>query len=543
MKLENIFNGYSERISSLSSYFFITSFVLNRNKFKEFSNEEFFNLTIQFLLYIFHKCINRETCLKEDLSSMLEEIIIKVYKKKLDSKELDELTAYFINGLTNNGKVYDFTYYNFDKQKNDVYTVQLITTTGIKLPNGNYVLKYELTIEGYRLLLATKEYDDLIQMQTSQIIAKIRIEKGDYSGAKQEINKILNSLFIECKKIDNYIKNIRNDIFYIKKESYVKIFRNALDILVEEIEKYDELKLFIQNLIVDKEALIDKNSDDNIKKINKELNLLKELIQNINTIRNQTNELMMRIQNFRKEYDDILFNVLKNTMVSKFNFKEVILDKVESENLDLNNLSELYKGLFLPKLNNLFYIDAPYKEQKVNSDKEKKIINDDWDEINEEEKERKQKELETIEEYYYYVVKKIMEYFLKKETFTLKEFLNFYLINNKTEYKQITANCFLFRNIFLNLVNIKEFSISKIKNDLSKIVFSQTKEFQIERLIERLLHDSSNNDYNNLSISIIQSDEFITINTEINEINNETRQITMPNIIFKSINDKKNTTL
>lgn len=92
------------------------------------------------------------------------------------------------------------------------------------------------------MLLSTKEYDELFQIQISQMIAKLRIEKGDYQGAKEDIYDIINTLEIHQQKIDNYIKIIKVNILYIKEEKYSTVIDTTVETLLEEMDKYEELK-------------------------------------------------------------------------------------------------------------------------------------------------------------------------------------------------------------------------------------------------------------------------------------------------------------
>lgn len=538
MDVSKILKGYTNRVSTISSYYFLVSIFINRNKFKEFTNEEFFNMTMQLLCYIFEKSLKRENCIKDDIIYFIEELNLVVYKKDIDKDYINELVSYLINGLTNSGKPFGFNYFKFENDKQDIFYVKLIQDEVINTSDG-MILSYSLTTEGYRLLLSTKEYDEIFQIQVNQMIAKLRIEKGDYAGAKNDIQDIIQILNIQQQNINNYLKAVKSDIYYIKKEKFIDLISNSIKVLTGEMDKYDELKKNIQQLIKDKEEFLSEDNfeqsseeNNNILKIQKQLILMRDLIDGINEAKKHASSLLNRIQDFRIEYDDILEKLLRSSTLSKFNFNEVFLNQIENDDLNLDSLTRLYKSLFKPKVENIFYIDTPYKEQKIlseNEDFENIEIEDEWILI---EDTRKQEIIDYNESYHFVVINEIVNYGLKHDNFTLKEFLNYNIKSHQENYIKITKNSGLLRDIILNLTTLKNISISKLKHDLTNATFSQSKEMQIERVFERILRE--NNKVEDLfgSMSISQLSEEISINTEIDLLDMTSVKLTTPNISF-----------
>lgn len=538
MELNQVLKGYSNRVPTISSYYFLTTAFSSRNKFKEFSNEEFFNMVIQLLLFIFSKTLKRQDCLKEDLEEFITELNFKIYKKKLTQKELSELTGYITNGLKNNGKDMMFEFYNPETEDVETYKIGLLKHTNIKNSTGGYILSYSLTTEALKLLLSTKEYDEMYQIQVGQMMAKLRIENGDYSGAKEEIQNIINTLNIQQQSITNYLKCVKNDIYYSQKEKFVDILSDSMKVLTNEMDNYDFLKNEVLELIKDKEEFLTNDVDkknDNISKIQNEISLMKELIDGINIAKNESINLMNHIQNFRVEYDDILYKMLKNGISSKFNFNDIVLGNIERSTVNVDNLHNLYKSLFLPKLNEVFYIDTPYQEQKLLTvTKEVNIeINNDWDEIDTKRKELENKLIMENEDYYYFFIRELITFAIKNNSFTLKDFLNSFIKSNQTVYMELTKSSMLLRNLILTLVNDKELNLNKIKNSLNKTTFSQSKEIQFERIFERLLNEDDSLDDKFENLYTTQLSEDITINTEIDLMEMSSNRLTIPNILFE----------
>ena len=173
LDMTRILGGYEKRVNVIGSYFLISSIVNNRKKFQEFSNVEFYNLLIQILCFIFERSLRRKRCFKENIKSFIEEVNILAYKKPLTNDYLDELTKFTIKHLTNKGKTFAFPYYNNEKEDITNGYIKIIEDTDVIVNKENRIT-YSLTPEGYRLLLSTKEIDELYQDLKMMIMKALR---------------------------------------------------------------------------------------------------------------------------------------------------------------------------------------------------------------------------------------------------------------------------------------------------------------------------------------------------------------------------------
>lgn len=538
MSFDKILHNYSSRIPTLSAYYFLVSNITDKQIFSKnygFNQEEAFNLTMEFLLFIFHKSIKREHCLKEDLISFIEELNLRVYKKDLSCEKINALVGDLINNLANKGKVYNFTYFNHDTKTIEQHPVRLLVTKDIKQPNGSYVLSYNLTTECYKLLLTTKEYDDIFGIKVHQIVARLRIQEGNFLAAKGELQDIIYKLNIQHQSIDEYLKAIKGDVYYSRISKFTDLFSNSLSTLEEEMTKYEELGEIVNGLIQDKETYVnDAHSDERIKEIRNAISQLKDLVIGIREVKIHTSNLIDRIQKFRIEYNEIFDQMLKSITISKFDFKDVILGNIESNNVNIENLSKLYSSLFLPKIPNIFYLDTPYKEQRIIKDNLNKDVevDDDWYELDKTQEIEKQQRIEFNESFYYNFMKYLFLYGEKHTVFTLKEFLNYYISEKRSIYMDLTSDSKLLRDLLLNLVGIENVELSKVKEDLNKTTFTQMEEFQIERIIELMIQDINDLDYRFKELHIDDLDYTITINTEIDLKEWHCETITVPDLKF-----------
>jgi len=536
--MSKILGGYGKRVNVIGSYYLISSIVNNRRKFQDFTNVEFYNLLVQILCFIFEKSLRRKHCFKENIKSFVEEINILAYKKSLTNEQLDELTMFVIKNLTNKGKTFSFEYY--DNEKNDITNgyIKIVEDTDVVVNKENRIT-YSLTPEGYRLLLSTKEIDELYQIKISQILAQIRLQNDDYAGAKEDIYDIINNLEVQYQKIDGFMKIIRNNIFHVSEVKYSDIIDQTLNVLLEEMDKYEELRGTTLLKIKDKEDYLgdlEKNMEEKAKLLRNQLIQLKDLIIGINLAKTANSDLISRVQSFREEYSDILEKLLRTPILKKFNFKEEILNKLEENSDFLLPLRDLYTPLFKTSLPNIFSINIPYLEQTpLKKETNKEDIVQDTDDFTIVLNEEKEKRIQDCQNYYYSFVNILLNYASLNENFTLKEFLNYLLKNDTSSYIEITRDAELMRNVVMFFACQRDcIKVYKIIDMLHEITFLVDTEFVFESVVGKLYKDEHN--YIRRIESLISEkiiDDEMIINTEINIEEMTATKLELTNVKFK----------
>lgn len=540
LDMTRILGGYEKRVNVIGSYFLISSIVNNRKKFQEFSNVEFYNLLIQILCFIFERSLRRKRCFKENIKSFIEEVNILAYKKPLTNDYLDELTKFTIKHLTNKGKTFAFPYYNNEKEDITNGYIKIIEDTDVIVNKENRIT-YSLTPEGYRLLLSTKEIDELYQIKISQTLAQIRLKNDDYEGAKEDIYDIINNLEIQYQKIDGFMKIIRNNIFNTSEVKYSDIIDQTLSVLLEEMDKYEELRESTLLKIKDKEDYLDglgENLHEKAKVLRTQLIQLKDLIIGIGLAKSAASGLISRVQIFREEYSDILEKLLRMPVLKRFNFKEEILNKLEDNPEFLIPLRDIYTPLFKINLPNIFTINIPYLEQTpLKKEINKEDIIQDSHDFNIVSNEEKKKRIEDCQNYYYSFVNILFNYVELNESFTLKELLNDLLKNDTSSYMEITKDAELMRNVVMFFAYQKEgIKLYKIIKMIHEVTFSSDAEFVFENIVVRLYKDEHK--YVRRIESMISDkiiDDEMEINTEINLEEMTATKLELTNVKFKFI--------
>ena len=539
LELLHALKNYDKRVDMLASCCLLNKVTNDRQKFKEFDNVEFLNIQFQTLCFLLENSIKRKKCLKADIELFIESLDEHIYKKNLTLEQIKELAAYLIRGLTNNGKAFVFPYPVIEVGETHYKQVQLIETDTV-VEHGVDKLSYSLTMQGYHFMLATKEYDELLQIQVSQMLAKIRLSRDDYEGALNDVRDILNNLEIQRQKIDSFIKKIRSNINEIKNQSYTKIVDETYQILEEEMNRYDELKKEAIMKQQDKEKYLSSKKNLSPEKeatIHEKLIQLHEFIMGVNSAKDSASRLLTRVQRFHNEHKSILEQFLKIPVLKKFSFKKEIQERLESDVNNLDGVQRILATLFDCRVGNIFEVNVPYKEQKIldkRDNEQKRFVIDDDDLVSVEDKEKKER-IRKYEEQYLYIFKQILRFGKENNRFTLKELVKHLLEHDKNSYIEMTKDAHIFRNILLYFATLQ----NPITNEgicavLERGSTSPDTEFQVERVFEQIKFNESEllSDFEQLESNQIAEDVF-SLKTEVDLLEFTATPMEVTNIEFK----------
>lgn len=524
MNNKHVLNGYGERMQLLASMHFISEFVTNRRGYKEFDNQEFFNLVIQILCFIMDKSLKGKLCFREDIIEFVTELNEEIYKKDIEDNIIEEIVYYILKrGLRNDGYVYRFSYYDYDKADTKSVKIQLIDDEIVEF-EGSDKTNYFLTERGYKLLFSTKEYDDAFQIEISKFIAEKKIINGDYKSAQTEIEKLINLLKIQYDKIDKYILNAKKDISLIKNMKYSEVMKDTFDVLLTQQNNYLDLKRMVTKNL---ELLY--NEDINEDKIKETISDIEVVLDGLNNAIMHMKRLYDKKGEFTKQYEELINSFLFSQSSNRFDFEKSILNRIE-ENIEIiPNLKEVYKSLFKVQSPNIFSLHVPYSEQKVDL-KEVKI--DDSGRQLEDEFEVEVNYAELNNKYYLEFLNEIIRYSKDKGEFTLEEFLN-NKKENMDEYIKLTRNGKLIREICLFFSHSTGvINMEKIKNEeLKRISYIQpTKGFDILYIVSEL-NNQSTGKLPCICVEQIKGKE-ISFNTSINMEEKTALKLTIEDMRF-----------
>lgn len=437
--------------------------------------DEQLNLVYALLQYIMHKSLKEEDCTLDDMAEFLEEINLEYFKKDIKRESYVNLANFIVNDIVlNDGNMTFFRCLNPTKKEfNQVY-VQLI---GHKRTNDSNMATYYLTEEGYNLLLSTLEFEDNMSLSVQELIFKINLENKDYDKALNDVKNI----FALSKKqvqalLDNIIR-IKENIMTFTAEDYERAIQESIKVIKEQNEKFKAHQEEIERRERDLRELYSQQEDALTRE--KTVEILSK-IEKLSLIKKELSRVTYehsKIINVHFEFKDVYTKALLNSI--EYSKKEMVNIKEDLEDIIIKDLSNLdlipilTAPLFIKDINKTYNLNAcliPQKQRKVEEDtsQEVSLCLDEEEYLQEkEEKERKAKEKT---EKYKNVIKVLFKYALiKKEEFTLSDIINYLDELDSNDIDLFIPDVYILREVLIELLFMKEFTIKQLKNDLKKV--------------------------------------------------------------------------
>lgn len=490
--LDNVLSLYDSRIKVLSLNYLVNK---AKSKFTCFSDEESFSLSVQLLDFIMQQSFKAKHCFKEDMYKFMGELNKVVYKKELSSDELEEVVDDLINKLRSKGEVFHFETYNHEKGSNIEIPVRLIATNSVfKDEDDRYAITYSLTESGYRFLLGTKEYDDLLGIEVSRIIAQIKLENGDFEGTVGLVQDIKNAIHLQLRKVFECGQKLKKGLNNVKTKDYEYITKNTLEVIIKEKSEYQDLKRDVNSHIKTKEKLKTIRTDGDNSKLEKSITLLNRIGDDLSNIEKLVWDLIEAIQSLQVDYENAIMNALKVMSPKMLDFETNVLGKIEEDLSVIDRLDNLYKPLFPLSVSRIYSPLTPYFKQDKLIEEDTSSELEAFDSKTELEKEQEialNKKIASSENFFADFFEELLKFKIIKEEFTLREFFNYLITEDKATYIKVTRDTELLREIVIFLSETDKINFTSVASSLKDVDVSGTEILDIHRVVLNIINRDS----------------------------------------------------
>ena len=486
-------NNFKQRMKNVSSSALLHRSIVYKDTlsstfgFTEY--DEQVNLVYLLLRYIMDRSLKEEYCTLDDMAVFLEEINLEYFKKDINRDSYVSLANFIVNEIVlNDGNMTFFNCLNPDKKEFNKVYVQLI---GHKRTRESNMATYYLTDEGYNLLLSTFEFEDNMNLTVQELIFKTSLENKDYDKALNDVKNI----FALSKKqvqllLDNIVR-IKENIMTFTAEDYEKSIQDSIKVIKEQDDKFKAHKEEIEKRERDLRVLHLEKEDslDNEEKaeIFNKLEKLGEIKKELSKITFEHSKIINVHFEFIDVYTKAFLSSIEYSKKEMINIKEDVEDLIIKDLSNLDLIPMLMSPLYIKSINKEYNLMAsliPQKEKQsvVESSTEVSLCMDETEYLKEkEEKERKNKEKN---DRYKNVIRVLFNHGVNnKLQFKLSDILD-YLNNeeNKDNYNLLVPDIYILREVLIELLFMKEFTIEQLKKDIKKITKDSNSEFSFEPL-------------------------------------------------------------
>ena len=478
-----ILDGFNKRMEFVA----IVDSITNRKNTnmeieKMFKENQMVNLILSVLIYIMETNLTEEDVATIDnIASFLREILPLYHLEcNLNSTELKDLARYIVKDiLQNKGQIRNFSIQNYEAADEEIIDIRLISD---KLNEENEVV-YELTKQGYDFLFRTKEVDDELGFKLEELKLKMLIQKKNYKKAinsSQNIIKMLRERKLKLEQFENLFKSNLNNISGIEYENIINDMYQTLN------DGYIEMQELEVMILKSKEQI--KEEEEHVEELDeKTANAKKEIWKISSNIKKAIEiqlELLSYCKKMKKLYLEVLQDSMEYSMVKSYNFKEIILDKLENIKQDriLDVYALLLRPLFLPRKNKMLNLNICYEKQN-------KILKEEQDEYNiEQELIEKTKELEMRIERrnmtHIEVIKTLLDFSkIHREGFKFSEYVES-LQENDLFYDMINEK--LIFMVFLKLYNLQVIDLEAFQKGEDSNIGESNGEFDLAYCLKKI---------------------------------------------------------
>lgn len=526
-------NNFPKRMKHVGLYAYLFKNSMAKTTWKQYGFEDFHeqtNIIFAVLLFIMEQSLKDEPCTMDDISSFIDMVNMRSFKKHISYEQCRELGEFIVNViLGNEGKVMYFKGYDFEDEDYNSIHISFIGNKPIYIDGDVRRTSYYLTDDGYNLMLSTLEMESNMLLTIHEMIFKLHIEKASYDKAVDDVKNIFNQLRIQFQRIQEAMRKIKQNALNYSVLDYKTLLEENLDTISDTSVKFSGYRENIRERVRELEE-----QDINIKKLDKtdseNLKNLKIIEDYLGRTIDEHQQILKTHFELKSLYSKELEDLSQMTLIKRFNLRNELFDKVLYDSSYMENIEYFIRPLLNCEVDKTYNINKSIEIQKPIR---AKIINDEeeifyFDELEwQEERIEKQKAKLLL---YNNSLHTILTLAIENKGISLEEIKE----RLDEDFTILIPTVEIFKEIIVELLKNMIIDIGGLKKERSEhLLDSSSLEFQLnESILDLIDSDSSLRHIKKLSVYRAQHKEpviFENIPSEDGKI----RKIYCSNVFFE----------
>ena len=288
------------------------------------------------------------------------------------NEEERELISYIFEKLKNDGRPFEFHFFDPEDKKQKVTRVRLIEN---EIVDGT--VEYKITAEGIEFYLDTKEIKDESKISVEQLLLEKMITAKNFSGGIEVVRRINSEVHRLTARKEAVVELLSHDVFAGAKasEEYMTTVAKWFD---------EEQKLFMKNKALIEQTLAKASLDNDSRQSNtafyKSLEEISKLETELKKTIHRHGELIRETIELQNIADKVIHQEKLKQLRNVFDF-DAILKTLMRQN-DPAAMSYLLSPLMQPKITKQFaleQIDHMLTLRSENEDKGEQIVKENVD--------------------------------------------------------------------------------------------------------------------------------------------------------------------
>lgn len=474
--INDIIEEHSARMYNLRKYY--PFFVLSETTLTQYKDGKYAELDMGYItmavlrFFIEENSFNEKEISYAECEQFIKELLTRDFDACIPDEDMEDLILYIFDKITNDGKAFEFTFYDPELKQKKTGRVRLVEG---RITDGK--VTYSITADAIEFYLDTKEIKDESKINVEQVLLEKMITGENFKGGIEVVKRINSEVNKLIKEKDQITDLLALDVFAGAK---------AYEQYMQTVGKWfaEEQKMFAKNKALIDKAVAKANFSDSgsgskaLEEISElELELKKTILKHGGLI-NSTMELA-----------DISDNIIQKAKLKKlrpvFDF-EGELSKLIKEDAP-GKMSVILAPLFAPKTEKSFSFISIDNILTLKSYDESKTINVKKEALNSDFKYEDEIFEEQMGRNFAKLFFELMEMLTKWKKVTLREFNGLLEIKfGKEIYTNSDYYAFMSHLAQKDSYDIKEM-LKKPDTSLEKIVVDNIKNAQ--KISEREDHD------------------------------------------------------
>lgn len=215
--INDIMEEHHARMQNLRKYY--PFFVLNETTFTQYKEGRYTNLDMGYItmaslrFFINENQFNEQAITYEEYEGFLTRLLRQDFDLQIEPLEEQELVEYIFEKLKNDGRPFEFHFFDPEDKKQKTARVKLIES---EIING--VVEYRITSEGIEFYLDTKEVKDESKISIQQLLLEKMITAKNFRGGIDVVRRINSEVKRLIVQKETVIELLGHDVFQGAKE-------------------------------------------------------------------------------------------------------------------------------------------------------------------------------------------------------------------------------------------------------------------------------------------------------------------------------------
>lgn len=308
--------------------------------------------------------------------AFLTECLKRDFDVEADAQTYKEIADFVFDKLKNDGKPFDFTYYDPVEKKKRTSRLRMIESR-----IADHTVWYTVSAEAVEFYLDTKEIRSESRLSVQQMLLEKMIQAQDFKGGAQVVDRINSEVNRLLSQKNTVLAMLSADV-----KGGIEAYENFVETGIKWFE--DEQKLFYKNReLIDKALAKAEQSGsgqaggDAARGYYRTVRDIFELETQLDVAMNRHSQLLSACTDMSRRVDEIIEKAKLSRLRNHFDFKSALKKVIEKD--DATVLEKLVLPMMKPKVNKTFSLfcldDAVTVRPERLEEREKVVAEETYD--------------------------------------------------------------------------------------------------------------------------------------------------------------------